>query len=295
MGRFALIGGERRRPKRRFPTCSTRPSRRAGRCRGRRRDGSPSSLTPPCSIRRRASLRLRPKASAISAGMWTSPAVLARYGVSSTSLMSSGRLAWTKRRSKRSSAASRRPASWKRSTIRRARARFASLGRPVRRRLAEQQPVVLGHRLVGDAHQLPEHLLRRVGDADVVAQRLAHLPDAVDADQDRHRQDRLRRLAVGRLDVAAEQQVELLVGAAQLDVGLDRHRVVALQQRVEQLERRDRRVRFQPLLEVVALEQPRHRGLGEQPEQRLRPMSSHSLLKRTSVRSRSSTLKACSW
>ena len=37
-----------------------------------------------------------------------------------------------------------------------------------------------------------------------------------------------------------EQQVELLVGAAELDVGVDRDRVVALQQRVEQLEHRDR-------------------------------------------------------
>ena len=47
--------------------------------------------------------------------------------------------------------------------------------------------------------------------------------------------------AVGALHVAAEQQVEGLVGAAELDVGLDRDRVVALHQRIEQLEHRDRR------------------------------------------------------
>ena len=58
-----------------------------------------------------------------------------------------------------------------------------------------------------------------VGDADVVAQRLRHLLHAVGAGQDRHGQDRLLGLAVGALDVAAEQQVERLVGAAELDVG----------------------------------------------------------------------------
>jgi hypothetical protein len=37
------------------------------------------------------------------------------------------------------------------------------------------------------------------------------------------------------LQVAAHQQVELLVGAAQLQVALQRHRVVALHQRVQEL------------------------------------------------------------
>ena len=67
--------------------------------------------------------------------------------------------------------------------------------------------------------------------------------DAVGARQQRHRQDDLRRLAVGGLDRPAHQQVERLVGAAELDVGVDRHRVVALEHRVEQLEQRDRLVR----------------------------------------------------
>ncbi len=93
---------------------------------------------------------------------------------------------------------------------------------------------------------------------------------AVGADQDRHGQDRLRLLAVGGLDVAAEEQVELLVGPPQLDVGLDRDRVVALQQRVEQLERGDRRAGGEPLLEVVALDQAGDRGLRQQAEQLLR-------------------------
>ena len=44
----------------------------------------------------------------------------------------------------------------------------------------EQQPVPLGQRVVGDAHVLAELLLGRLGHADVVAEGLAHLLDAVE-------------------------------------------------------------------------------------------------------------------
>ena len=89
----------------------------------------------------------------------------------------------------------------------------------------------------GTRSVLAVHLLGRLGDADVVAQRLRHLLA-------RRRcpagsacvRTTCSGLPVGALDVAAEQQVELLVGAAELDVGAHRHRVVALQQRIEQLE-----------------------------------------------------------
>ena len=109
--------------------------------------------------------------------------------------------------------------------------------------------------------------------------------DAVGAGQDRHRQDRLLRDAVGLLDLAAEQQVELLVGAAELDVGLDRHGVVALEQRIEQLEHRDRLVGRVALGEVVALEQLGDgRACGRGRNRSSIAMSSHSLLRRTSVR-----------
>ena len=97
------------------------------------------------------------------------------------------------------------------------------------------------------------------------------------------------------LHVAGEQQVELLVGAAELDVGLDRDRVVALQHRVEELERRDRLARRHPVGEVVALEDPGHGHRLQQLESSSTGMSSHSLLNRTSVRSRSRTLNAWSW
>ena len=294
----------RRRQRRRAEAPLARPAgpgRRArpgARSRGSAASGSPSSLTPPCSSRRRASLRADPEGvghqhAAGGRARRPSPA----YGPRSTSSISSGACVLDEEAVEvLLGRGAPRPSSWKRSTIRRPSARFASFGGPSRQLLAEQQPVVLGHRLVGDPHQPPEHLLRRVGHADVVAERLAHLLDAVGADQDRHGQDRLRRLAVGGLDVAAEEQVELLVGPPELDVGLDRDRVVALQQRVEQLQRGDRRVRRQPLLEVVALEQARHRRLRQQARAAPRgSIRSHSLLRRTSVRSRSRTLNACSW
>ena len=49
-------------------------------------------------------------------------------------------------------------------------------------------------------------------------------------------------LAVGALQVRADEEIEELVGATELDVGLDRDRVVALQQRVHELDHRDRAV-----------------------------------------------------
>ena len=49
----------------------------------------------------------------------------------------------------------------------------------------------------------------------------------------------LRLLAVVLLQRAAHQQVELLVGAAELDIGLQRHRVVALHQRIQEFMQRD--------------------------------------------------------
>ena len=83
------------------------------------------------------------------------------------------------------------------------------------------------------------------------------------------REHDLLGLAVGALDVAAQQQVELLVGAAELDVGAHRDRVVALEQRVEQLEHRDRLAAAVALGEVVALEQLGDGGGAREPEELL--------------------------
>ena len=62
----------------------------------------------------------------------------------------------------------------------------------------------------------------------------------------------------------ADQQVELLVGAAELDVGLERDRVVALHQRIQELVHRDRLPGLVALGEIVALEHAGDRVLGRE-------------------------------
>ena len=79
------------------------------------------------------------------------------------------------------------------------------------------------------------------------------------------------------LQLPADQQVELLVGAAELDVGLQRDRVVALHQRIQELVHGDRLVRGEALREIVPLQHPRdrvRRGQADHPggAQRLAPL-----------------------
>ena len=114
---------------------------------------------------------------------------------------------------------------------------------------------------------LPYISFGRFGHADVVVEGLRHLALAVGAGQQRHGEDHLLGLTVGSLDVATQQQVELLIGPAELDIRLDRDGVVSLHDRIEQLEHRDRLARGEALGEVVALEQLRDGGRAQQREQ----------------------------
>ncbi len=95
------------------------------------------------------------------------------------------------------------------------------------------------------------------GDADVIALRLRHLVDAVEAFEQRHGEDALRLLPEVALQLASDEQVEFLVGAAELDVGLQGNRVVTLHQRVQELVDRDRLLAGEALGEVVPLEHAR--------------------------------------
>ncbi len=130
-----------------------------------------------------------------------------------------------------------------------------------------QQIVVAPHQVVGDRHQLAEHVGRGVGDADVVAQRFGHLVDAVQAFQQRHGEYALRRLPVVPLQFAPHQQVEFLVGAAQLEVGLERDGIVALHQRVDEFMDGDGLAGLVALAEIVALQHLRHGVGGRQLDQ----------------------------
>ena len=106
-------------------------------------------------------------------------------------------------------------------------------GRDLRRRHVSQELIVPVHQRVTDGHDLAEDFLGRLSDADIVVQRLAHLLNAVEPLQERHRHDDLRFLLKLPLDVAADQQVEFLVCSPELHVGPQFHRVIRLHQRVE--------------------------------------------------------------
>ncbi|ABA51107.1 hypothetical protein BURPS1710b_3413 [Burkholderia pseudomallei 1710b] len=122
-----------------------------------------------------------------------------------------------------------------------------------------QQLEVAPHQHVRDAHQLAEHVGRLLADADVVALRFRHLLDAVEAFEQRHRQDALLLLAVLLLQLAADEQVEFLVGAAELEIGVQRDRIVTLHQRVQEFMDRDRDAALEAFREILALEHARDR------------------------------------
>jgi hypothetical protein len=122
-----------------------------------------------------------------------------------------------------------------------------------------QQFVVAPHQIVRHRHQLAENLGRRLGDADVVAQGFRHLVDAVEAFQQGHHQNALRRLAVVLLQFAANQQIEFLVRATQFDVRFHGHRVIALAKGIEKLVNGDGLAAGIALGKIVALQHARHR------------------------------------
>src|SRR5271157_2420215 len=98
-----------------------------------------------------------------------------------------------------------------------------------------QQREILPHRLVGNTHHLAKLMLGRFGHPDVIPQALAHPPDAVGADQDRHRESDLGLLALGLLQVARYQQTEELLGSSEFDIGPDLDRIPALHEGIEAL------------------------------------------------------------
>ncbi|CAM2144483.1 hypothetical protein PT2222_160058 [Paraburkholderia tropica] len=126
-------------------------------------------------------------------------------------------------------------------------------------RTEREQREVTPHQRVGNRHQLAEHVVRLFADTDVVVLRLRHLFDAVETFEQRHGQDALLFLAVLLLQFAADQQIELLVRAAEFEVGVERDRVVTLHQRVKELVDRDRHAALEALGEVLALQNARDR------------------------------------
>ncbi len=127
-----------------------------------------------------------------------------------------------------------------------------------------QQLVVPPHQRVAHRHRLAVHIQRLFGDPDVVPVRLRHLLHAVEPLEQRHGQHHLRRLPVRPLQLAPHQQIKFLVRAAQFDIRLQRHRVIPLRQRIQQLVHRDRLLFLEALVKVLALQHLRHRVLRRQ-------------------------------
>ena len=72
------------------------------------------------------------------------------------------------------------------------------------------------------------------------------------------------------LQLPADQKIEFLVGAAKLDIGLERDRIVALGERVQELVDRDRLPALITIREVVALEHARDRVFGGETDHSIR-------------------------
>jgi site-specific DNA-methyltransferase (adenine-specific) len=125
------------------------------------------------------------------------------------------------------------------------------------RRKSRKQREVIGHHLIGNAHHLAEHILRLVGYTDVIALGLAHLLNAVKADEDRHRDNYLGLLAGGTLEVAPDKVVKSLVCAAKLHIASYHYRIIALHQRIQKFVHTDRVAFFVAKLKSIAFKPPR--------------------------------------
>ena len=75
---------------------------------------------------------------------------------------------------------------------------------------------------------------------------------AVEAFEELDDEDRLRWLADHLLQLAAREDIEELIGPAELDIGRDRDRVIGLQERIEQILDRDRRLLLDALSKLLA-------------------------------------------
>src|SRR6266576_6118776 len=95
--------------------------------------------------------------------------------------------------------------------------------RPGCRGTAEQQWIIARHQLIGDAHQLPEHVCRGLVDRDKVAETFAHFFGAIQTFKNRKEKNDLLRKAFLLLEVAAYQNIKKLVRSTELDIGLHHH------------------------------------------------------------------------
>src|SRR5260370_21969136 len=87
-------------------------------------------------------------------------------------------------------------------------------------RTVREEFVVGQHQSVRNRPHYAEYFARGFGDADIVAETLGHFALAVEAAEDRHRENGLPRQAVLALDLTMHQQIEFLLRGSQLNIGL---------------------------------------------------------------------------
>src|SRR6266536_3705716 len=106
-------------------------------------------------------------------------------------------------------------------------------------RTTEQQRIIASHQLIGDTHQLPEHVCRGLVDRDKVAETFAHFFGAIQALKNWEEKNDLLRNAFLLLEVAPYQDVKKLVRSSELDIGFHHYRVPALHDRILNFVRAD--------------------------------------------------------
>ena len=121
-----------------------------------------------------------------------------------------------------------------------------------------QEVVVVPHQIVADAHDLAEHVIGGIMNANIVSGALAHLLDAVQAHQKRHHHHHLRFHALLLLKLPPHKKVKALISAAHFHIRLKLHGIPGLQQRVDELMNGNGLPGLEALLEIVPLQHSGH-------------------------------------
>ncbi len=132
--------------------------------------------------------------------------------------------------------------------------------------LAEQKQIIARHQLVGDAHQLPKHVRRRLRNAHIIAEALRHLLHAIEPLEQRHHQRHLLRLPLLALQIAADEDVEKLIRPANFHIGLDLHGIPPLHDWVLDFMRADWHALLEALLEILTLHHLLDRDAAVEPD-----------------------------
>ena len=130
--------------------------------------------------------------------------------------------------------------------------------------LKRQQGVPVPHQVVRNGEDFGEHGVGLVRNAHVVVLGFGHFLHTIQTHQQRHGEHALRLLPILLLQVTTHHQVEFLVGTAQLQVGLEGHRVIPLQQRIQKLVQADGVALGKARMKIVALHHAGHGVLGRQ-------------------------------